>query len=145
MQPFLSTEHPNAIGSNGLRNKPMSTPEPAAAEPASSAAALALRLAQRAFAAFIEDAARKRNCGGAFHAAQLRSAARRTLSALSADDRPRLNRWLILQFAAGVASDGAAARRWLARVDAHLGANVGAAVGHVREELRMHSGAGVSA
>ncbi len=113
--------------------------------PASSAAALALRLAQRAFAAFIEDAARKGSSGGAFRAAQLRVMARRTLSALSADDRPRLKRWLILQFAAGVASDGALASRWLARVDARLGANVGAAVTHAREELRAAPGNGAAA
>ncbi len=146
MQPSVLTPHPNTMTRHGGRSEPMTAPAMAQArEPASSAAALALRLAQRAFAAFIEDAARNDSSGGAFRAAQLRSAARRTLSALSADERPRLNRWLILQFAAGVTPDSAVARRWLARVDTRLGANVAAAVTHVREELRAPSGAGAAA
>jgi hypothetical protein len=111
------------------------------AEPASSAAALALRLAQRAFAAYIEDAAKEGTHGSAFRAAQLRGTARRTLSALSADDRPKLSRWLILQFAASVASDSTLAGRRLARVDVRLAANIGAAVAHAREELRARTDA----
>ena len=49
------------------------------------AASLALRAAQRAFAASLESA----RDAGEFRDAQRRSAARRTLSALSADDRAR--------------------------------------------------------
>jgi hypothetical protein len=41
--------------------------------------------------------------------------------------------------------DGTIAGRWLARVDARLGANVGAAVTHVREDLHTRSGAGAAA
>ena len=115
------------------------------AAPASSAAALALRLAQRAFAAFIDDAAQDRAAGNAFRAAQLRSTARRTLSALSADDQPRLTRWLTLQFAAGVVPDNAVASRWLARVDARLGVNISTAIARTREELRAHMSAGTAA
>lgn len=89
------------------------------AEPASSAAALALRLAQRAFAAFIDDAAQ--------------------------DDQPQLTRWLTLQFAAGVAPDNTVASRWLARVDTRLGANISTAIAHTREELRAHMSAGTAA
>ena len=115
------------------------------AEPASSAAALALRLAQRAFAAFIDDAAQDRADANAFRAAQLRSTARRTLSALSADDQPRLTRWLTLQFAAGVAPNNIVASRWLARVDARLGANIITAIARTRDELRAHMSAGNAA
>ena len=115
------------------------------AEPASSAAALALRLAQRAFAAFIEDAAQDGTHCSAFRTAQLRSTARRTLSALSADDRPKLHRWLILQFAAGIAPDSRLASHWLARVDVRLGANIDAAVIRAREELHEHAGTGAAA
>lgn len=125
---------------DGLRRHTMIVPAPVQmAEPASSAAALALRLAQRAFAAFIDDAAQDRADGNAFRAAQLRSTARRTLSALSADDQARLTRWLTLQFAAGVAPDNAVASRWLARVDARLGANIGAAIARTRKELCAHA------
>ena len=115
------------------------------AEPASSAAALALRLAQRAFAAFIDDAAQDRVDANAFHGAQLRSTARRTLSALSADDQPRLTRWLTLQFAAGVVPDNTVLTRWLARVDARLSANISTAIARTREELRAHMSAGTAA
>jgi hypothetical protein len=60
------------------------------------AAGLELRHAQRAFAALIDEHAR----AGEFRGAQMRKHARRTLSALSADDRARLAEWLTLQIAA---------------------------------------------
>ncbi|MBN8727762.1 MAG: hypothetical protein J0H15_08685 [Xanthomonadales bacterium] len=59
---------------------------------------LALRLAQRAFAAALET--RSPIAGEAdLRTAARRRAARRALSVLSADDRPRLLRWLALQVA----------------------------------------------
>ena len=62
------------------------------ADEAPGDASLALRLAQRAFAPLLERSARHTT----FRFAQLRSGARRVLSALSADDRVRLARWLAL-------------------------------------------------
>jgi hypothetical protein len=85
---------------------------------------LALRAAQRAFAVSLENA----RDAGEFRAAQRRSSARRTLSALSADDRARLSEWLSLLLATGyprTADDAIAA---LARIDA-------AVVARVRREL----------
>lgn len=99
---------------------------------------LPLRYAQRAFAALIEAG---RTRVGAFRFAQLRSAARRTLSALSADDHARLQRWLSLQLASGAQPADATP---LARVDAMLAAQVGGALARAREELSAH-GAGASA
>lgn len=101
---------------------------------------LPLRQAQRAFAALIEAGAARRAEPGAFRVAQLRGATRRTLSALSADDRARLQRWLALQLATGQARAG----RALARVDAMLAAQVGNALARTREELAAH-GNGVAA
>ena len=136
MQPSLLIEHPNTTTSCDMRNDSMTAPATALANaPASSPAALALRLAQRAFAAVIDNASSKGADHGTFRGAQLRRAARRTLSALSADDRPRLNRWLFLQLAAGVAPDSARASRWLARMDARLGANIGTTIAQVRNQL----------
>ena len=60
---------------------------------AADAASLELRHAQRAFAALVDAHAR----AGEFAGAQMRKLARRTLSALSADDRARLAEWLALQ------------------------------------------------
>lgn len=146
MQPSLLIEHPNSTTGHDTRGDRMAAGAMKQARaPASSAAALTLRLAQRAFAALIEDAARKGAGHGAFGAAQLRCAAQRTLSALSADDRPTLKRWLVLQFATGVALDSVRASRWLARMDAHLAANVGAAAKHVREQWRAARDNGTAA
>jgi sulfate adenylyltransferase subunit 1 (EFTu-like GTPase family) len=100
---------------------------------ASASADLPLRLAQRAFAAVLEKSHAKD--GGAFHAAQLRQAARRTLSALSADDHARLSRWLALQLASDARNTNAATGA-LVRVDALLAAAVGAALVHAREDVR---------
>lgn len=96
---------------------------------------LPLRLAQRAFAALLET---RRGPAGTFRRAQLRSAARRTLSALSADDHLRLQRWLGLQLASGTAQAADAARLF-ARVDTMLAAQVGAALTRTREELSVHA------
>ncbi|MBO9664317.1 hypothetical protein [Dokdonella sp.] len=96
---------------------------------------LPLRLAQRAFAALLEA---RRGPAAAFRLAQLRSAARRTLSALSADDHTQLQRWLGLQLASGKAQ-AADAVRLFARIDAMLAAQVGAALTRTREELSVHA------
>src|SRR5690348_8067073 len=58
-------------------------------------ASLALRAAQRAFAASLEGG----RDAGEFRRAQQRGVARRTLSALSADDRARLAAWVSLLLA----------------------------------------------
>jgi hypothetical protein len=86
------------------------------AEQAASHASLALRVAQRCFAPLLETGVRHTT----FRFAQLRSVARRTLSALSADDRVRLARWLALLGANG--GDGARefVESRLVRVDAML-------------------------
>ena len=101
---------------------------------ASGDTGLSVRLAQRAFAALLEQA--DADVGTSFHAAQRRSAAWRTLSALSADDHAQLLRWLALQLASGATRVGAACRS-LARVDALLAATVSAALFSARQELRL--------
>ena len=88
------------------------------------AASLALRAAQRAFAASLESA----RDAGEFRDAQRRSAARRTLSALSADDRARLADWLSLLLATGDSRITDDAMVALARIDAAI-------VARVRREL----------
>lgn len=106
------------------------------AEEPSSEAGLPLRLAQRAFAALLERRTRVDAAdGGEFAGAQLRSAARRTLSALSADEQSGLLRWLGLQIATRNASGVATAGSRLLRVDAALATGVMATVGRTREEL----------
>ena len=95
------------------------------------------RLAQQAFAPLLGSGLRD--------APMLIAVAGRSLSALSADDRPTLDRWLILQLATGVAPGSAVARRKLARVDSSLGGSDGATVSQVREELCAHSRAGATA
>ena len=108
-------------------------------ENASSDAGLQLRLAQRAFASLIEETVAESAADiGLFRAAQLRSAARRTLSALSADDQLGLQRWLALQWVSQDLQDGGALRNPLARVDAMLAANVGHSLARTREELSAH-------
>lgn len=104
MQPLPSTSHPNA---------------------ASTFASLALCRAQRAFAPLLERTA----CGTAFGFAQVRGAARRGLSVLSADDRVRLARWLALLCATAGAQARACIEQRLVRVDAALAAAVAAAIG----------------
>lgn len=88
------------------------------------AASLALRAAQRAFAASLESM----RDAGEFREAQRRSAARRTLSALSADDRARLAEWLSLLLATGDSRITDDAMVALARIDAAI-------VARVRREL----------
>lgn len=86
-------------------------------------ASLALRQAQRAFAPLLEA-----NVGDTtFRFAQLRGAARRGLSVLSADDRVHLARWLALLRAATGTDTGNGIGLRVARVDAALGAAVEAA------------------
>lgn len=146
MQSSLLIEYPAGTSADGAAKKPMNLPPVAQRRaPTSAAAALALRLAQRAFPAVIEDAARTRTGQGTFGTAQLRSAGHRTLSALSADDRSRFNRWLILQFAAGGAPDSALVRRWRTRVDARLGASVSTTVAPARAQWRDASNPGAAA
>lgn len=98
--------------------------------------ALALRLAQRAFAALIENGAADRGARlDLFRTAQLRTAARRTLSALSADDRSRLSRWLSLQLAACSARGTERVNAALARVDALFADTIRTVLAQTREEL----------
>lgn len=106
MQPLPSTPHPNAAG---------------------AFASLALRRAQRAFAPLLERYA----CDTAFRFAQMRGAARRGLSVLSADDRVRLTRWLALLCAASGAPARACIEQRLARIDAGLAGAVAAAIGEM--------------
>ena len=84
---------------------------------AADTASLELRHAQRAFAALVDAHAR----AGEFAAALLRKQARRTLSALSADDRARLAEWVALQSAAAA---GEPALILAARIDDALVARV---------------------
>ena len=100
-----------------------------------------LRIAQRAFAALLENATPHEAAHAAFRAAQLRSIARRTWSTLSADSQARLARWLTVQLATAPPRD--AAGHALARIDAALAATVAGTLAHTREELglRDHGGA----
>lgn len=110
----------NATGSTG-----------AGASAAASDASLALRIAQRAFAPLLERDVRHT----AFRFAQLRTGARRVLSALSADDRVRFTRWLALHCAAAAPDARELAERRLARIDAALAAAVTAARPALGERL----------
>ena len=101
---------------------------------ASHQVSLELRRAQRAFAALI-DAHRR---VGEFRAAQLRSAARRTLSALSADDRGELADWLALQLAASARNAGEGTLDLLARADERIGARVRRTLPARVEALAIH-------
>ena len=95
----------------------MKTCAPEAGESASlQQASINLRHAQRAFAALLETNRRV----GEFRSAQLRSVARRTLSALSADDRALLADWLALQLVAASHDIGESALGLVARVDMRL-------------------------
>ncbi|MEP7041613.1 MAG: hypothetical protein ABI843_01035 [Dokdonella sp.] len=115
-------------------------------ENASSDAGLPLRFAQRAFAALIEETGAEGATNiGTFRSAQLRSAARRTLSALSADDQARLQRWLALQLVSHDLRGGSPLRNPLARVDSMLAANVGNSLARTREELSARAGGAVAA
>lgn len=110
----------------------------------SSDAGLPLRMAQRAFAAVLEQRMREDvGEGGEFVVAQLRSAARRTLSGLSADEQSGLLRWLGLQIAGRNANEIAASSSRLFRVDAVLATGVMATLARMREELMAveHAGA----
>ncbi len=89
-----------------------------------------MRLSQRAFAALLE--ARRRHAG-TFRLAQLRGTAQRTLSALSADDRLHLSRWLSLLLA-NDERGGTDLARLLARVEPMLAAQVDATSVRMREE-----------
>ena len=124
----------------------MNTPALAAEETgASSGAGMPLRLAQRAFAALIENPPmRDPRSPAEFRAAQLRSAARRTLSALSADDNTALVRWLGLQLATLDQHTAGALRVPLNRVDVVLSAAVATAVEQLRGDLALR-GAGAAA
>lgn len=111
---------------------------PQEAGAASSEAGLPLRLAQRAFAALLEDRALADVANlAAFRAAQLRSGARRTLSDLSADEETVLQRWLSLQLATRHAG-ATDALRHLTRVDAALAAAVASSLAGTRKDLAGH-------
>lgn len=99
-------------------------------------ASLALRAAQRAFAASIETA----RDAGEFRDAQRRAAARRTLSALSADDRSRLAEWLSLLIAACNSRVADASIVALASIDAALVARVRRGLAQRVEALAARGG-----
>jgi len=101
------------------------------------AASLVLRAAQRAFAASLDSA----RDAGEFRDAQRRGEARRTLSALSADDRTRLADWLSLLLAAGESRVADASIVALARIDAALVARVRRALPRRVEALAARVGA----
>lgn len=79
-----------------------------------------LRLAQQAFAALLEDNQRP----ASFRIASLRASARTRLSALSVDDRGRLQCWLALQLATESTSNASKALDTLATVDPVVSAGV---------------------
>lgn len=118
-----------AVAFTGMLGIPPVAPE--------DAATLALRCAQRAFAALFDHASRNHAIDPALRTAQLRTAAGRTLSALSADDRSRLVRWLALQIAS---ANPAPNDQMLTRVDALLGSRVTALLPAAREELASRRG-----
>ncbi|HJT98246.1 MAG TPA: hypothetical protein VJ696_08010 [Rhodanobacteraceae bacterium] len=95
-----------------------------------------LREAQRAFAGSID--ARRR--AGEFREAQLRALARRTLSALSADDRARLAEWLSLALAAQGERTIETLQGSIARIDARLAAHVRRALPARVEALAIRGG-----
>jgi hypothetical protein len=103
---------------------------------ASCKTSLELRCAQRAFAAVI-DAHRP---VGEFREAQLRSLARRTLSALSADDRAQLADWISLQLAVGARNLQESVLGLLARIETRLVARVTRALPLRVEALAMRDG-----
>lgn len=105
--------------------------ESASIEPAS----LELRYAQRAFAALVDAYPRV----GEFRVAQLRVAANRTLSAMSADDRARLTGWLSLQLAAADRRDEESVLGLLARIDARLVARIRRELPHYVEALAVRA------
>jgi len=100
-----------------------------------SAVSLELRYAQRAFAALIDERSQR----GEFRIAQLRSAIRRTLSALSADDRGQLASWLSLQLATHARGGEDLVLAMLDRIDARLAARVRRVLPHVVEMLAPQS------
>ena len=79
-----------------------------------------LRLAQQAFAALLDDRQRP----ASFRIASLRASARTRLSALSGDDRGRLQCWLTLQLATESVSAASKALDTLAAVDPMVAAGV---------------------
>lgn len=79
-----------------------------------------LRLAQQAFAALLED----NRLPSSFRTASLRVLSRARLTALSVDDRGRLQRWLALQIATGSASAASKVLDSLSTIDALMTANV---------------------
>ena len=102
---------------------------------AAEAVSLELRHAQRAFAALVDAHLR----ASEFQGAQMRKLARRTLSALSADDRARLADWLALQIAAATDEH---ASGLVARVDELLVARVRRALPARVEALASRGGPG---
>jgi len=112
----------------------------------SSDAGQPLRFAQRAVAALIEETVADATGNiGALCATQRRGAARRTLSAPSADDQVRLQCRGALQWASHDLQDGGVLRNPLSRVDAMLAAKVGSALARTHEERSARGGNAVAA
>lgn len=128
MQPFSYATHP-------LENLPV--PDGIPWQDCLPGFGLGLRLAQRALAPLIDAAVRGE--AGNLRLANLRRSARRTLSALSADDHSRLARWLSLQLASTPVI-GTEAARMLASVGPALAAHVDALLAGTREELSAGRG-----
>jgi hypothetical protein len=126
MQPNAPTLHPSPA-THATAEGPMMTAATIALQTQASAdVGWPLRLAQRAFAALLDETAAGAPAS-AFRTARLRSAARRTLSALSADESTHLLRWLALQLATVDPLAAARSVPHLARVDAGLASGVEAA------------------
>ncbi|HNR92619.1 MAG TPA: hypothetical protein PKO41_09360 [Dokdonella sp.] len=87
-----------------------------------------LRLAQQAFAELLEQ--RRRH--SSFRVTAQRRSARRGLSALSADDRGRLERWLALQVVTAASGESGEGLDLLATVDPTLVAGVRAQLPRLR-------------
>ena len=92
-----------------------------------------LRMAQRAFAALLESGQRL----GHFRIGTLRASARATLSALSVDDRERLQRWLSLQLATHSRLAASNDLGVLARVESLIAANVRACLPQTLRQLGL--------
>lgn len=116
--------------------------EPSLEEPRPGLAGLPLRHAQRVLAALIEGEGWKRDSTGkTFCMARRRTAVRKALAVLAADDSARLARWLALQLATRAPGAGFDdSRNPLSRIDAAMASAVQGMLARVREELALQGG-----
>lgn len=94
-----------------------------------------LRLAQQAFAALLEGSRRP----ASFRRSSLRALSRARLTALSVDDRGRLQRWLTLQFATGSAFAASKGFDSLSMIDPLMSASVRADLPAMRVSFGLAS------